>query len=746
MLSLSALMLSGRPSGTLTTLPDPGQVTITAFSRDRTIFDSGAGIGQSAALVPLTGGGTAGETVEARAVSQDDGGATTTPWTTVATIDAGGTWSGSITVPRGASWYRPEVRLAAAPGVSALGANRFGVGHVIAIWGQSEPERIISTAFNTTTPPVLTSDDSVQILIGAAATPSRQFITNAAPFTAAAAAMADTLIRSRPGEKFAVIFHSVSGTDPRALVNDADTGRSWAADKALHDFATADGQQVGLAAMSWFAAPANLGPAYGEALFPLFAGTTTGGTPISFPATITYTGGSYPADHWFGELYDYTHTRWVAYGPHRFEIDADMRDATHLLGGASQVNLTNKEEARLSWRAMRALPGATMFLPLGLEPVSYINGVSDGAGGWTDLSHPAGNDPDGTPALARQTALAVLQSAGLVPWPVPEFDQALWEPSGAWVEVWSSAGPITTTRLARAEAPLAATFPHRTEVMGWQINGLPAENAVIVAGRVRITPNGGGSFVATDAIQYGEGGASGAIKFPEDLVEESWKNLPIVDLGVPGLDGVPVRPFADPAALANTLVPTSTFFTTTATGPFFTDPVNVPPGTTAITYAARFRITPFSTGTQILFAQGATGFDVEFMNNGNLRVTVEDGTGAKMLSVVVIPTGLAEGVWHDIVASADHAAAVFRVVLNGAPAIVVPFTATGNGVFQSNRALNLLARGASNLQFIGDIEFARIWLTATADGSAPTGTPHKSVTGPAALANADPWKLGTNAT
>lgn len=745
MLSLSALTLSSRPSGQGVTLPDPGQVSLTDFSRDRTIFDSGAGIGQAAALIPLSGGGTVGEVVEARAVSLDDDGATTTAWADVGTIDGGGQWAGSITVPRGASWFIPEARLKATPSIAASGTNRFGVGHVIAIWGQSEPERIISTFWDNTTPPPITSDEAVQFITGATTTPNARMITNAAPFTAASAAMADTLIRARPGEKFAIVFHSVAGTDPRGLVNDADPGRSWAADKALHDFATADGQQVGLAAMSWFASPGSFGAGYGEAMFPLFAGTQTDGTPISFPATITWSGGSFPADHWWGELYDYTHTRWVPYGPHRFNIDADMQDATHLIGGGQQANLVNKQLARQSWRAMLALPGATMFLPLGLEPVSYVNGRDDGLGSWTDFSHPAGNTPDGTQAFARLTALAVLQSAGLVPWPVPEFDQAFWEPAGAYVEVWSSAGPITTTRLARAESPLPATFPHWTEVTGWQINGAPAQNATIVSGRVRIGKNGGGSFIAGDLIQYGEGGASGALKFPEDQFAGLWENLPIVDFGLPGLNGVPLRPLPDAAALANTLPAGAAIFTTSATGPWFLDPVNVPPGTAAITYAAKVRVPALPGTSFILFAQVSTGFDVELMNNGNLRATVEDGAGVKMLSAAVISAGLPTNVWHDLVVSADQVAAVLRVNLNGAPLATLPFTGSGNGVFQSNRALSLLARSAGTLQLVGDVEYARIWLTATADGSAPTAAPYKELTGPAALVNGDPWKLGADA-
>ena len=54
------------------------------------------------------------------------------------------------------------------------------------------------------------------------------------------------------------------------------------------------------------------------------------------------------------------------------------------------------------------------------------------------------------------TALAVLEAADLVPWPAPQFDNCLWEATGAYVEVWSSAGAVTTTRLARGEAALPA--------------------------------------------------------------------------------------------------------------------------------------------------------------------------------------------------------------------------------------------------------------------------------------------------
>ncbi|MCB2114964.1 MAG: hypothetical protein KDE00_01360 [Rhodobacteraceae bacterium] len=746
MLSLSAITLQTRRPGPSGPVIPPGAVTVTAFSRDRTVFDSGAGVGLSSAIVPLSGTGTAGEIVEARAVSLDDGGATTTAWADIGTISAGGTWSGTIAVPRSTSWLRPEVRLKAQPGVAAQGANRFGVGHVIAIWGQSEPDRILSAFYDNTTPPPVSDPEAVQFLHGAGTTPTRSFITNAAPLTAAAAAMAATLIAVRPGEKFAVVFQTVSGTDPRALVNDADTTRNWAADKALHDFATADGQHVGIAAMSWFAAPSNLGASYGEALFPLFSGKTTAGATVTFPATISYgSGQSYHADHWFGELYDYSRTRWVPYGPHKFDIDADMQDAKHYLGGAVQANLNNKELCRLSWRAMLALPAATMFRPLGIEPVTYVNGFDDGAGGWTDIPHPAGNTPDGTQAFARLTAHAILQSAGLATWTPPVFDNCLWEATGAWVEVWSSAGPVTTTRLARGEPALGSGQTHWTEVMGFQINGLPARNTQIVAGRVRIFPNTG-VFTNADAIQYGEGGASGMIAYPEDFQNATWKNLPIVDLGLAGLTGVPVRPMAEQTVLANTLPAAAPQFTTAVAGPYFTDSLNVPAGTTAITYAGRFKFASYPASTFALFAQANIGFDVELMNNGNLRINIKDSAGTVLLSNRILATALATGVWYDVVVSASHVTRQLWVEVNGTLAFTVAFTTAGSGSFQSNRVLNFLSRCSGSLQYVGQVEYLRAWFSATGTGAAPAGTPYKQVTGPAAVANADAWKRGANAT
>lgn len=726
--------------------PPAATVTLTAFSRDRTLFDSGVGFGRAVADVPLKGTGTAGAIVQARAVSLDDGGATTTAWVDVATIAAGGSWAGNITVPRSSSWFRPEVRIKTQPAVTATVASRFGVGHVIAIWGQSEVAYILNAFYSSGAVPTVADPEAVQVISGADTTPAVQFITNAAPMTAAVAAMAATFITLRPGEKFALVFQTVPGTDPRQLVNDSDPGRDWFKDKALHDFVTADGQSVGLAAMSWFASPGSLGSDYGDALFPLFAGKRLTGTAVTFPTDITYGAAqSYHADHWFGELYTYTKTKWIGYGPHRFDIGADMLDATHLIGGAIEANLTKKQQARASWRAMLTSSFATMFLPLGPEPINYVNGRDDGAGSWTDFTHPSGVTPDGMPAFARLTALAVLKAAGMTSLASPEFDNCQWEPTGAYVEVWSSAGPVTTTRLARAEAALGTTFPHWTTVMGFQINGQPAQNAQIVAGRVRIFRNGGGSFIFSDTITYGEGGATGQIQFPEDMQNATWKNLPIVNVGAPGLDGLAVRPMPQTAVLANTLPANPKFTTVAGQLTSFRDLVNWPTTGGKITVNIDAQLT--ATGATVYLMEmdnGHISFDVT--TAGLLRMLLKDSANTTLMSSVTI-ANVAFGVRFNITAAVDLAANTCWTTFNGVTTTRT-FAANSGVLASASRKFRFLARGSNVNHAIGDFFKLEVWTDAVAGGGVPpTDTLLRAngrVIGPAVAANAHPWKLGGN--
>ncbi len=718
------------------------QITLNPFSRDRTLFDSGAAFGRDSAEIPLSGTGTSGETVQLRFVCEDG---TSSNWVDTVVIPATGDWEITATHSRRANWIRPEVRIKSEPVTRAVGANRFGVGHVVALWGQSEVVRIRSLVHDQIAAEQLLTDDMVQA-IWMDGVPVLKHLTDADPHTAAMAAMANVFLEERPNDKVAIVFHAVAGTGFRELVDDSNAGRSWQDDAALHAFVTVDGQHVGLPAVSWFASPGALAEHYDDALFPLFTGKKLDGSGVTFPAQINYgASGSYTADHWFGELYDPAHTRWVPFGPHRFDISEDLQSATVTALGAMQDNLSNKQAARLAWREMVGNANAgTWFLPLGLEPLAYRNGEPDGMGSWVDQSHPTGDHDDGAALFARLTAHAFLQSSGLTGWSVPEFDMCSWEPTGAYVKVWSSAGPVTNLRAARNEVALGAGLAHWTDVFGWQINGSPASRAELVQGRVRIHPEAG-SFSATDVISFGEGGATGAVKFPEDLYSETYKNLPIVDVGAARVDGISVRPLPSPAILANTLVATTPSFVTGPSGPHFRDTVALGAGVGEIQFALDLAMSVPSSGSRTLMTTTGNYLKLEVLPSGSLRVRVRDADGVVKVNNIQTASGvIGDLVRSKIVLSVDMSNGFARIWVDGVQVMDEAFI-PGSGVVPDNRILLLLATANGSYQVEGTIYRLDVWKSASSDGSDPAGAVYKTLAGPAAAVNADAWKLGADA-
>ncbi len=709
--------------------PTPAALSLNDFSRDRALFDSGAAFTRDAATIPLSGTGTAGRVVQARAYSVDDAGATSTPWSDVATIDENGGWTGSFSVARSPSWFKAEVRIKDNLAVFAQSANRFGVGHVIAIWGQSEPARIIDTFGDSGGLPVpaLVSEDAVQAIYPTnfdAFSFAHTHLTDATPGTVSLAHMANALLAERPNDKFCLVFQVRSGTGLTPLVDDANSGRNWSDDLTLHNYATADGQHIGMAAMSWFAAPRSYGSDFEERLFPVLFEKTADGSAFTVPGSQTLVGGTIQIDHAFTEMYDYANTKWIMHGPHRFEVTNDSgiqtcRDEVRSL--AANVN------------------DGGAFLPYGLEQLSYSSGYDAGGGVWSDSAHPSHNTVDGAPRFAVSLAQAVLQSSGLATWDLPEFDNCAWQPDGSYVEVWSSAGPIITTRSARAETALDNTYDHWTDVFGFSINGTPVHRAEIVSGRVRVYPITG-SFISTDILTFGSGGATGAIEFPADLFAETWKNYPLVDVGQASLEGVPVRAMPDPAVLANTIVGTSTF-NVTAAGPHFdqnTTGQKIGSGVSAVTIELMVRGV---SGTSTDDLAQLTGNQLFFQTttSGLIRVSVRDSSN----TVLVGSTGLTGTTsfteWNVMRAVANLPAGWAKLFINDVEVGQATFTSS-TGLFNSNsRFLGLWN------QWAGEVEYLRYWLSAEVDGSAPTTPPYAEISGSAAVVNAHPWKTAASA-
>lgn len=399
-----------------------------------------------------------------------------------------------------------------------------------------------------------------------------KFMTAASRYTVAFAAMANVSLMEQPGRKTVWLHHTVSGTGFAELFNDGNTARMWADEAAIHAYATVDGGSVGLACSSWYASPAALALNYGIAVYELFAKKhwTTGATltaPFSYPSTAP---GS-TANHFWGDLYGASQTRWCLMGPHlTFPAQDMINSIRNTVAPPNDINFPVKNRVRCRNGVRNAIADARTagyFTAQGLEPMNFEMGAL--SLGFGDFGHPSSDTIDGLGQFLSLHVHGAFQAMGLSKWQVPEFDQVFWAADGSYVEVWSSAGDVTTTRKQRGLASIGTTFPHWTDCFAWEWctgvpdftdgNGLvPIESATIVAadgsgtpataGRIRITKPASGTWASGDTVAYGGGGGGGNMQHPDDGNARSWLNSPIVMVGAYGADGnqvgMSMRPLA----------------------------------------------------------------------------------------------------------------------------------------------------------------------------------------------------------
>ena len=411
-----------------------------------------------------------------------------------------------------------------------------------------------------------TTDDVIQhvyhdrVSAGAAGVKHKS-MTAASRHSPAFAAMANISLMEMVGYKVCWVHHTISGTGFVELFSDANTVRNWADEQALHDYATVDGGSVGLVCSSWYAAPTAFKNVYGHTIYEMFAkkrwgdGSAIVATPYGYPST----GAVASADHFWGDLYSAARTRWAILGPHVRMAAENMLNSTRTIANARQFTMENYAIYRQTIRAQLADTRVNGFLTQpGLEPINWETGALNS--GFSDWLHPSADTIDGLAQYLGMLAHGALQSAGIRKWTVPEFDQVFWASDGSYVEVWSSAGDVTTTRLNRGLGSIGVTHPHWTDVFGWEwkvgapnwgSNGdaalVPVQDAIIVSadgsgtpasvGRVRITKPGGGIWSVGDTVAFGGGAGSGQIVHPDDGNARCWMNCPIVMVGAYGADG-----------------------------------------------------------------------------------------------------------------------------------------------------------------------------------------------------------------
>jgi len=543
------------------------RVFLDEFPRDRAIFDTGAQLGLATANVPLSGTATLadgatpvadGQVIEARAYSVDDGGASSTAWTAVGETSGGG-WSGSIAVPRNTSWYRAEARVQGSSAPVAQMSHRFGAGHVWAIYEQSNWSKLLDHNSNSLPNDTVTHPGDVFIF---KRNGSITEVDNGGGFSPSLSALANALSAERPGEKFAIGFHTQSGTSPSDMLTmsteDAQYGtqgkRDWEAEVVCHENLTLNGlTPVGLVTINgWIAFGAGK-PSVANAMTKVFLGKDIDGTPVT-PAELN-------SPRNMTTFYDWSYSRLGWVGPHGRDNGGQSAGNVQVfadLPGYGKPADDDYEALVDRLRSNFGQPHLPETLPTVMETIGPQRGRPNGSGGWTEILHMNGRSKDGREMLARIGMAATLKTVGLVDWPIPEFNRRYDEPTGAYVEFWMDGHDVTTWRRLRAAAgelgeyptEIPDTFPHRTEVMGWEIDGRPAERAEIVANAgdsghagVRVYPNTGRpNFSRYSKIIYGPGSYVGRQIKEKDPQEGVHLNYPVVDVGQVALPALPVQP------------------------------------------------------------------------------------------------------------------------------------------------------------------------------------------------------------
>lgn len=520
-------------------------LSLSEFARDRTVFDSGAAFGRNAARVPLSGRAPPGTVIQARAVPAadpptgpvtDPAPAGATPWQEIATADAAGTWSGRLDgLARAPGWWQVEIRAAGDPGSALRMQARFAAGHAIDIWGQSEWHRAVLPAFASLRSVEPVHDpEALQVTYvaapgdgyGKAGMRQHAMITDATPVSSHMTALSNALAVLRPGEKFHIVFHTASGTSKADMADDSVTaprfGRRFDDDLALHRFAYPEGEGPGLAMESWY----NADSSHPDDFVPLTLRAVAGINPDGSPHVAGRNGVDH---HLFPELYDPDRTVWTILGPHRFDLPAFARKIPVMRAGiAALFDPANPADV---------LDRTPVRFHRGLEPLTYLNGNADGS----DLSHPNTGEAagDGMHRLMRLTAAGAVEALGLAAFPVPAFDRAVPDPGGRFVDVSSTAGPVTTTRAL--DGGLDRLPQGQPQVWGFRHNGRRVSRADLVDGKVRVYPEGADRFAPGDGLDFASDGVGADT--PDQVSRiQVWRDHPVVAIaGVPGLEGIPLR-------------------------------------------------------------------------------------------------------------------------------------------------------------------------------------------------------------
>ena len=480
-------------------------------------------------------------------------------WTLIDTVPGPGAHILTLALP--AAKKAQEIDIAQGDG-SHLTANHYAVtSFTFALLGQSQEHRFVEKniskvaggVINPPTNDAYLMQVALRRVISSPAGEAILNITNTNYETPALAAMKNALEKSTGGYPCQYISISEGATGLQNMIDASDTIRDFLEDEKVWDLATWNKLKHPSLVITWWDTRTSSFEHNWADIFCIFhTEMDSSGTP--FTRGDTYPGYSFQFDYFGTDLWDPTKTRMVAGQGHRYEAFSSGGDTNWYSAEAANktnVNSNAREyrNARMSIGTLKNLQSgalANKFVPE-LMPGLFIHRYSDATSPtpWADRAHPGTWDNgNGLNLAAGQVAHMACRAQGITNWTVPELDNILW--TNAYVEVWTSAGPVTTWALENGVSVPTGLGAHWTEVLGFEIDQRPAQRVEIVNGRIRIYPDGiCTQFTGNNRLRFMMGGGAGVMVATndEDISNLPWRFFPCVDMGLEGdYDGAGAMP------------------------------------------------------------------------------------------------------------------------------------------------------------------------------------------------------------
>ncbi len=709
--------------------------SISAFSRDRTLFDSGSAVGRDSAEIPLSGTAGPGAALEARIVTDDN--QQVEPWTDIAVADGSGNWSGSVFTGQNADWMRPQVRLKSAPDAVAQTSNRFGVGMIFVFSEQSNGARIVNDYDGLMVNgaiqagPILDPEafqfieiDSRGEVTGAdtgVVGPFR-FITDTNRYTKPLAEMASILTRNAPGQKVLMIADVKSGVGQDATLNDNDATRSFEVVRSLFDKVTADGATVGGFVLSHTNGVIGSAENYAEYIAQAFLNRNLDGTVFasSYPATISN-----------GRI---VHHSWSEILPGLLTNDTALVMQGSGFGGvysggaAFGEGVRQYEELRAA-EMLAAAPLPTTVIKSANHSIVAIGKTDTGA--WTDESHYTALNTAGIMERARSLMAMTLRDTGILSFADPQIDTVIWSPDH--VRISSSAGPITTIARRQGLAPLDPTISplfdadvlgfavaHRDQTYRTRIVA-PGTTTPADAGDLLVYPNEG-TFDGTAKLFFEQHSGGLFMDSYDYYRNDGPKHRAIVDVGIVGWTGMKVQipSSIERLNVANDLPFPSGVYTLPSNQLKFQAPYL--PNTNQLTFETRLRYLGGNTGVLLLWAERDDQL-ISMTSAGDVRVQTRAAAASTAVFNATFAGAVADtSALNTIRAIIDYPSSTVRLFVNGTELkngkFGVPGQVSASGSDRlRNGNVSLLSRQTAA------IDYLRVWTSATPDGSVPTTQP-----------------------